>query len=349
MEANRDDNMLIYRSADGKIKIDVRFESETVWLSLDQMATLFGRDKSTISRHVKNVFEEGELSTEATVANYATVQTEGGREVTRNIDYYNLDVIISVGYRVKSQQGTQFRIWATQRLKEYIIKGFALNDERFKTGSSYNYFKELLGRIREIRLSEKVFYQQIKDIYATSIDYDPSAETTLAFFKEVQNKLLWAVSGKTAAELMYYRANASLPLMGLTSTEKEGKVTKGDALIGKNYLNEKEISQLKLIVEQFLAYAEAQALAEKPMYMRDWIRKLRLVLTMNEKSILEHAGKISHEMAVAKATEEYIAYKEQQRQIERFESIKQLDQDLKRIAARTNNRKSGDDGEAIKK
>ena len=349
MEANRDDNMLIYRSADGKIKIDVRFESETVWLSLDQMATLFGRDKSTISRHVKNVCEEGELSTEATVANYATVQTEGGREVTRNIDYYNLDVIISVGYRVKSQQGTQFRIWATQRLKEYIIKGFALNDERFKTGSSYNYFKELLGRIREIRLSEKVFYQQIKDIYTTSIDYDPSAETTLAFFKEVQNKLLWAVSGKTAAELMYYRANASLPLMGLTSTEKEGKVTKGDALIGKNYLNEKEISQLKLIVEQFLAYAEAQALAEKPMYMRDWIRKLRLVLTMNEKSILEHAGKISHEMAVAKATEEYIAYKEQQRQIERFESIKQLDQDLKRIAARTNNRKSGDDGEAIKK
>ena len=349
MEANRDDNMLIYRSADGKIKIDVRFESETVWLSLDQMATLFGRDKSTISRHVKNVFEEGELSTEATVANYATVQTEGGREVTRNIDYYNLDVIISVGYRVKSQQGTQFRIWATQRLKEYIIKGFALNDERFKTGSSYNYFKELLGRIREIRLSEKVFYQQIKDIYATSIDYDPSAETTLAFFKEVQNKLLWAVSGKTAAELMYYRANASLPMMGLTSTEKEGKVTKGDALIGKNYLNEKEIGQLKLIVEQFLAYAEAQALAEKPMYMRDWIQKLRLVLTMNEKSILEHAGKISHEMAVAKATEEYIAYKEQQRQIERFESIKQLDQDLKRIAARTNNRKSGDDGEAIKK
>ncbi len=349
MEANRDDNMLIYRSEDGKIKIDVRFESETVWLSLDQMATLFGRDKSTISRHVKNVFEEGELSTEATVAKFATVQTEGGREVTRNIDYYNLDVIISVGYRVKSQQGTQFRIWATQRLKEYIIKGFALNDERFKTGSSYNYFKELLGRIREIRLSEKVFYQQIKDIYATSIDYDPSAAMTLAFFKEVQNKLLWAVSGKTASELMYYRANASLPLMGLTSTEKEGKVTKGDALIGKNYLNEKEISQLKLIVEQFLAYAESQALAEKPMYMRDWIQKLRLVLTMNEKSILEHAGKISHEMAVAKATKEYIAYKEQQQQIEHFESIKQLDQDLKRIAARTNNRKKGDDVETIKK
>ena len=339
MEASNNDNMLIYQSADGKIKIDVRFRNETVWLSLDQMATLFGRDKSTISRHVKNVFEEGELSPESTVANFATVQAEGNREVTRNIDYYNLDVIISVGYRVKSQQGTQFRIWAIQRLKEYIIKGFALNEERFKTGSSYNYFKELLDRIREIRLSEKVFYQQIKDIYKTSIDYNPSAEMTLAFFKEVQNKLLWAISGKTAAELIYYRANASLPMMGLTSTEKEGKVTKNDALIGKNYLNEKEIGQLKLIVEQFLAYAEAQALAERPMYMRDWVQKLRLVLTMNEKNILEHAGTISHNMAVAKVTKEYVAYKEQQRQIEIFESIKELDQDLKRIAPRKNNKK----------
>ena len=345
MEASNNDNMLIYQSADGNIKIDVRFEKETVWLSLDQMATLFGRDKSTISRHAKNVFEEGELSPKATVANFATVQTEGGREVARNIDYYNLDVIISVGYRVKSQQGTQFRIWATQRLREYIIKGFALNDERFKTGSSYNYFKELLDRIREIRLSEKVFYQQIKDIYATSIDYNPSAEMTLAFFKEVQNKLLWAVSGKTAAELMYYRANASLPMMGLTSTEKEGKVTKNDVLIGKNYLDEKEIGQLKLIVEQFLAYAEAQALAEKPMYMRDWIQKLRLVLTMNEKNILEHAGTISHKLAVDKATKEYVAYKEQQRQIEHFDSIRQLDQDLKRIASRKSNKTKKDNGE----
>lgn len=339
MKVSNNDNMLIYRSADGKIKIDVRFRNETVWLSLDQVATLFGRDKSTISRHVKNVFEEGELSPEATVANFATVQAEGNREVARNIDYYNLDIIISVGYRVKSQQGTQFRIWATQRLREYIIKGFALNDDRFKTGSSYNYFKELLDRIREIRLSEKVFYQQIKDIYKTSIDYNPSADMTLAFFKEIQNKLLWAVSGKTAAELVYYRANASLPMMGLTSTEQDGKVTKGDVVVGKNYLNEKEIGQLKLIVEQFLAYAEAQALAEKPMYMRDWIQKLRLVLTMNEKNILEHAGTISHKMAVEKATKEYITYKEQQRQIEHLDSIKQLDQDLKRIALRKNNKK----------
>ncbi|WP_314284366.1 virulence RhuM family protein [Prevotella pallens] len=331
MHASNNDNMLIYQSVDGKIKIDVRFEKETVWLSLDQMAALFGREKSTISRHIKNVFEEGELSLEATVANFATVQIEGKREVVRNIDYYNLDVIISVGYRVKSQQGTQFRIWATQRLREYIIKGFALNDERFKTGSSYNYFKELLNRIREIRISEKVFYQQIKDIYATSIDYNPSAEMTLAFFKEVQNKLLWAVSGKTAAELVYYRANALQPMMGLTSTEQEGKVTKNDTLIGKNYLNEKEIGQLKLIVEQFLAYAEAQALAEKPMYMRDWLQKLRLILTLNEKNILEHADTISHKLAVEKASKEYITYKEQQRREEHFESIKQLDQDLKRI------------------
>ena len=339
MEASNNDNMLIYQSADGKIKIDVRFRNETVWLSLDQMATLFGRDKSTISRHVKNVFEEGELPTDATVANFATVQVEGERTVQRNIDYYNLDVIISVGYRVKSQQGTQFRIWATQRLKEYIIKGFVLNDDRFKTGSSYNYFKELLGRIREIRLSEKLFYQQIKDIYATSIDYNPSDKMTIAFYKEIQNKLLWAVSGKTAAELLFYRANAQLPMMGLTSTEKEGKVTKADALIGKNYLNEEEINMLKLIVEQFLAYAEAQALAEKPMYMRDWIQKLRLVLTMNEKNILEHSGTISHELAIEKATQEYTRYKEHQREIEHFQSIKQLDQDIKHIIASNKKRK----------
>ena len=332
MKANND-QMLIYQSEDGSIKIDVRFEQDTVWLTLEQMSTLFGRDKSTISRHIKNVFEEGELATVATVAKFATVQVEGERTVQRNIDYYNLDVIISVGYRVKSQQGTQFRIWATQRLKEYIIKGFVLNDERFKTGSSYNYFKELLGRIREIRLSEKLFYQQIKDIYATSIDYSPSDKMTIAFYKEIQNKLLWAVSGKTAAELLFYRANAQLPMMGLTSTEKEGKVTKSDALIGKNYLNEEEITMLKLIVEQFLAYAEAQALAEKPMYMRDWIQKLRLVLTMNEKNILEHAGTISHELAVEKATQEYTRYKEHQREIEHFQSIKQLDQDIKHIIA----------------
>ena len=295
MKANND-QMLIYQSEDGSIKIDVRFEQDTVWLTQAQMCMLFGRERTVITKHIGNIFEEGELEENCNVQKLHIANSD------KLVKYYNLDVIISVGYRVKSQQGTQFRIWATQRLKEYIIKGFVLNDERFKTGSSYNYFKELLGRIREIRLSEKLFYQQIKDIYATSIDYNPSDKMTIAFYKEVQNKLLWAVSGKTAAELLFYRANAQLPMMGLTSTEKEGKVTKSDALIGKNYLNEEEITMLKLIVEQFLAYAEAQALAEKPMYMRDWIQKLRLVLTMNEKNILEHAGTISHELAVEKAT-----------------------------------------------
>ena len=326
MKANND-QMLIYQSEDGSIKIDVRFEQDTVWLTQAQMCMLFGRERTVITKHIGNIFEEGELDENSNVQKLHIANSD------KLVKYYNLDVIISVGYRVKSQQGTQFRIWATQRLKEYIIKGFVLNDERFKIGSSYNYFKELLGRIREIRLSEKLFYQQIKDIYATSIDYNPSDKMTIAFYKEIQNKLLWAVSGKTAAELLFYRANAQLPMMGLTSTEKEGKVTKSDALIGKNYLNEEEITMLKLIVEQFLAYAEAQALAEKPMYMRDWIQKLRLVLTMNEKNILEHAGTISHELAVEKATQEYTRYKEHQREIEHFQSIKQLDQDIKHIIA----------------
>lgn len=328
MREVNNDNMLIYQSADGKIKIDVRFEKETVWLTQAQMCGLFGRERSVITKHIKNIFEEKELDENSNVQNLHIANSD------KPVKFYNLDVIISVGYRVKSQQGTQFRIWATQRLREYIIKGFALNDERFKTGSSYNYFKELLDRIRDIRLSEKVFYQQIKDVYKTSIDYNPSVEMTLAFFKEVQNKLLWAVSGKTAAELVYYRANALQPMMGLTSTEQEGKVTKNDTLIGKNYLNEKEIGQLKLIVEQFLAYAEAQALAEKPMYMRDWKEKLSLILTMNDKNILEHAGTISYNLAVEKAKKEFVAYKDQQQQIEHLESIKQLDNDLKRIAPR---------------
>ena len=330
MEDNENNkrNILIYQSQDGQIKVDVRFDNETVWLSIDQMATLFGRDKSTISRHIKNIFEEGELQATSVVAKFATTASD---DKVYQVDYYNLDVIISVGYRVKSQQGTQFRIWATQRLKEYLVKGFILNEERLKSGSGYNYFKELLDRIREIRLSERLFYQQIKDIYATSIDYDPSDEMTLAFYREVQNKLLFAVSGQTAAELIYYRANARLPMMGLTSTHKEGKVLKSDISVGKNYLNEEELQALKLIVEQFLAYAESQAIKQKPMYMKDWIDKLRLILTMNEHNILEHAGSISHVMAIEKATQEYETYKDQERAQVRLESIKELDQDLKRL------------------
>ena len=308
------------------IKVDVLFENETVWLTQQQMAVLFGKATSTINEHIKNIYEEGELQEETTTHKF------GISEFMRKAPiYYNLDVIISVGYRVKSHQGTQFRIWATQRLRDYIIKGVALNDERFKRGNSMNYFRDLLERIREIRLSERVFYQQIKDIYKTSIDYDPSDEITLKFFKEVQNKLLWAVSGKTAAELVYYRANAALPQMGLTSTEKQGKVLKSDIDVGKNYLTEEEVGLLKLIVEQYLAFAEAQAMAHVPMYMADWVERLRMVLTMNQRSILEDAGRISHELAVQKANEEYQKYQHQLKEEEHLQSLKELESDLKML------------------
>lgn len=326
------DEILIYQSEDGTIKVDVLFQDETVWLTIDNMCLLFGKARSTINEHILNVFSEGELEEEKSVRKIGISDFS-----TKPTNFYNLDVIISVGYRVKSHQGTLFRIWATQRLRDYIIKGVALNDERFKKGNSMNYFKELLERIREIRLSERVFYQQIKDIYKTSIDYDPADEMTLQFFKEVQNKLLWAVSGQTAAELIYYRVNASLPMMGLTSTETTGKVLKSDVGIGKNYLNEEEMKILKLIVEQFLAFAEAQAASHTPMYMRDWIEYLKMVLTMNRKSILADAGRISHQMAMEKAESEYNKYKSAQRQIEHIESIKELEADIKRL------QKKGDD------
>ena len=319
------DEIVIYQSEDGLIKVDVLFENETVWLTQQQMSLLFQKDISVISRHIRNIFDEGELDEKSNLHFLQIPNSD------RPVRLYNLDVIISVGYRVKSHQGTQFRIWATQRLRDYIIKGVALNDERFKRGNSMNYFRDLLERIREIRLSERVFYQQIKDIYKTSIDYDPSDEITLKFFKEVQNKLLWAVSGKTAAELVYYRANAALPQMGLTSTEKQGKVLKSDIDVGKNYLTEEEVGLLKLIVEQYLAFAEAQAMAHVPMYMRDWIERLRMVLTMNQRSILEDAGRISHELAVQKANEEYQKYQHQLKEEEHLQSLKELEEDLKML------------------
>ena len=320
------DEIVIYQSEDGLIKVDVLFENETVWLTMDQMCLLFGKAKSTISEHIQNIYAEGELKENETMRKFGISEYS-----TKPTSFYNLDVIISVGYRVKFHQGTQFRIWATQRLRDYIIKGVALNDERFKRGNSMNYFRDLLERIREIRLSERVFYQQIKDIYKTSIDYDPSDEITLKFFKEVQNKLLWAVSGKTAAELVYYRANAALPQMGLTSTEKQGKVLKSDIDVGKNYLTEGEVGLLKLIVEQYLAFAEAQAMAHVPMYMADWVERLRMVLTMNQRSILEDAGRISHELAVQKANEEYQKYQHQLKEEEHLQSLKELESDLKML------------------
>ena len=319
------DEIIIYKSEDGAIKLDVLFSEETVWLTQAQMSELFQRDRTVITKHISNVFEDGELTEEGNVHFLHIANSD------KPVKYYNLDVVISVGYRVKSPQGTQFRIWATQRLRDYIIKGFALNDERFKSGSSMNYFRELLERIREIRTEERVFYQQIKEIYKTSWDYDPEAQITLDFFAEIQNKLLWAVSGKTAAELRYYRANHTLPMMGLTSTSKAGVVRKSDITVGKNYLDKEELQALKLIVEQYLAFAESQALAHNKMSMRDWIDKIKLILTMNNRNILEHSGRISKELADKKVTEEYNAYKEEQRRIRQLESIKELDKDLKRL------------------
>ncbi len=328
------DEIVLYQSEDGNIKVDVLFQDETVWLTQEQMAQLFGKGRTTITEHIGNIFKEGELDEEKVCRKFRHTTQHGAIEgllQTQEVKYYNLDVIISVGYRVKSRQGTMFRIWATQRLRDYIIRGYALNEERFKKGNSMNYFRELIEKIREIRLEEKVFYQQIKDIYKTSIDYDPSDEMTILFFKEVQNKLLWAVSEKTAAELVYYRANASLPKMGLTSTSTLEKVRKQDILVGKNYLNEDELKALKLIVEQYLAYAEAQALAHRPMYMRDWKERLDVILKLNERNVLEGPGNISHELAKQKAESEYTKYKEIEKEQIHLESIKELDKDIKQL------------------
>jgi hypothetical protein len=296
--------ILIYKNQDGNIKIDVRLQEETVWLTQAQMATLFGKDKRTISEHIGNIFKEGELDENSVVRNFRTTAADGKNYA---INHYNLDVIISVGYRVKSVQGTQFRIWATQRLKEYIIKGFTLNDDRFKSGSSMNYFNELQERIREIRLSEKFFYQKIKDIYATSIDYDPKDEKTIEFFKIVQNKLLWAISEQTAAELVYRRVDASLPLMGMLSYDKKqvASIKKAEVSIAKNYLNEEEMRLLGLLVEQYLAFAETMAQQQTPMYMKDWIERLDTILQLNGRELLTHAGKVSRKMALEKSGAEY--------------------------------------------
>jgi hypothetical protein len=325
--------ILLYKNQEGNIKIDVVLQEETVWLTQAQMATLFGKDKRTISEHIGNIFKEGELDKNSTVRKFRTVQTEGSRNVERALEYFNLDVIISVGYRVKSLQGTQFRIWATQRLKEYIVKGFTLNDDRFKSGNSMNYFNELQERIREIRLSEKFFYQKIKDIYATSIDYDPKDEKTIEFFKIVQNKLLWAISQQTAAELVYRRVDASLPLMGMLSYDKKqvASIKKAEVSIAKNYLDEDEMKLLGLLVEQYLAFAETMAQQQTPMYMKDWIERLDSILQLNGRELLTHAGKISHKMALEKSDEEYKKFKKKQKVIEKEASLKELEEDIKKM------------------
>ncbi len=300
---------LLYQTGDGKTRIEVRLENETVWLSQKLMAELFQKDVRTINEHIKNIYEEGELQPEPTIRKFRIVQTEGKRQVSRPVDFYNLNVIISVGYRVKSQRGTQFRIWATQRLREYIIKGFTLDDERLKQTGGGNYFDELLARIRDIRSSEKVFWRKVLDIYATSIDYDPNSDVSREFFAVVQNKVHWAAHGHTVAEIIYSRADAADSNMGLTCWQSD-KPRKSDAGIAKNYLNQAEIDTLNRIVTIYLEFAELQALNRKPMYMRNWIAKLDEFLKISDREILTHAGTISHQQALEKAHAEYEKYRQ---------------------------------------
>ncbi|MBM4348718.1 MAG: virulence RhuM family protein [Deltaproteobacteria bacterium] len=298
--------ILFYKTEDGRNRIEVRLDGDTVWLSQRLLAELFQKDVRTINEHIQNICEEGELSPETTIRKFRIVQTEGKREVERGVDFFNLDVIIAVGYRVKSHRGTQFRRWATERLREYLVKGFTMDDERLKEGRNIgeDYFDELLERIRDIRASEKRFYQKIRDIYKLAIDYDAEAEETKEFFQVVQNKLHWAITGKTAAELISERANSSKPNMGLTSW-KGPKVRRTDVAIAKNYLSIDEIGELNRIVVMYLDYAEDQAHRRKPLYMHDWRDKIDAFLKFNERAILEDAGKVSMEVAKTLALEEY--------------------------------------------
>jgi hypothetical protein len=304
-DASPKNSILIYTTEDGLTKIDTTFDGDTVWLSIDQMAELFQRDKSTISRHIKNIFAEGELERDSVVAKFATTAADGK---TYQVEFYNLDVIISVGYRVKSKRGTQFRIWATGILKEYMRKGFALDDERLKNLGGGGYFKELLERIRDIRASEKVFYRQVLEIYATSIDYDPKAEISVQFFKKVQNKIHYAIHGQTAAEVIYNRADAEKEFMGLT-TFAGNQPTLREATIAKNYLNEKELRTMGQLVSGYLDFAERQAEREQPMTMQDWANHLDRILTMSGEQLLVGNGSVTHKQAADKATTEYRKYK----------------------------------------
>ncbi len=323
-------NIIMYTTEDGLTKIEVTFENDTVWLSLEQMAELFQRDKSTVSRHIKNIFVEGELKQEATVAKFATVQTEGNRQVTRDIEYYNLDVIISVGYRVKSLRGTQFRIWASSVLKEYMKKGFALDDERLKRLGGGNYFDELLARIRDIRSSEKVFWRKVLEIYATSIDYDPKSESSILFFKQVQNKMHWAAHKHTAAEIVFERANAEKENMGLNFWEGK-QIKRSDTEVAKNYLTGQELDALNKIVSAYLDIAEVRALAHEPMYMKDWLETIDDYLKMTRRDILTTKGRVTHQQAINKAHTEYEKYRQKQDELlspveQHFiESIKELE------------------------
>lgn len=301
---------LFYQSEDGRLKLEVRLQDETLWMTQSDMANLFQCSTDNISLHLKNIYEEGELTHEATTEEFSVVRMEGSRQIRRNLKFYNLDMIVSLGYRVKSHIATRFRIWATQRLREYIIKGFTMDDERLKRAGGGNYFEELLARIRDIRSSEKVFWRKVLDIYATSIDYDPNTDSSREFFARVQNKMHWAAHGKTAAEVIYGRADASKPNMGLSSWTGS-KIRKNEVEIAKNYLNEEELNLLNRIVTLYLDFAELQALNRKPMYMQDWIERLDEFLKVSGRDILTHAGKISHDEALKKAHKEYEEYRKE--------------------------------------
>ena len=319
--------IIIYQTEDGKTKIQTRLENETVWLTQEQISELFQRDRSVITKHIGNIFKEGELEEKSNVQNLHISGSD------RPVKFYNLDVIISVGYRVKSHRGVQFRKWATTRIKEYIVKGFTMNDELLKEAGGGNYFDELLARIRDIRSSEKVFWRKVLDIYATSIDYDPNTDLSQTFFKTVQNKMHWAAHGQTAAEVIYQRIDASQPNLGLSSFKGE-KPTKKETEVAKNYLNEKELDILNRMVTAYLEMAELQAMNRKPMYMKDWVARLDDFLTMTGNDILTHAGSVSHQKALDKAHSEYEKFKEQQKnelsQVEK-DFIKKIENKAKQL------------------
>ncbi|MDI6783191.1 MAG: virulence RhuM family protein [bacterium] len=330
-------DIIFYQTEDGETRIQVRLENETVWLTQKTMAELYQKDVRTINEHIQNIFAEGELSPEATIRKFRIVQSEGNRRVMRSVDFYNLDMILAVGYRVNSARGTQFRIWATQRLREYIVKGFTIDDDRIKAGRTLagdRYFDELLDRIRDIRASERLFYQKITDIYAQcSIDYEPKAEITKEFYATVQNKLHWAIHRHTAAEIIVQRANANKPNMGLTTWKNapRGKIRKSDILVAKNYLDEPELRDLNLIVTMYLDYAELQARARKPMYMQDWVEKLDAFLKFNERDILTNAGKVSAEIAQQLAETEFDKYQVKRRRIEATQPVSDFDKFVQKV------------------
>lgn len=327
---------LLYQTEDGQTRIDVRVAEETVWLTQRDMAELFQTSVPNINQHLATIYDEGELPPEATIKKYLIVQTEGKRQVSRQVDHYNLDAILSVGYRVRSHRGTQFRIWATARLREYLIKGFAMDDRRLKQAGGGEYFEELLARIRDIRSSERVFWRKVLDIYATSVDYDPTTDTSQLFFKTVQNKMHWAAHGHTAAEIVHRRADASKPHMGLTSWAGD-RPRKADVSVAKNYLSAEEIDALNRIVTAYLEFAELQAISRRPMGMADWSAKLDDFLQLSDRDILTHAGRVSHEAALEKAEGEFVKYRKTQAALPQpvDEHFEQSMEELKQIETQT--------------